>query len=70
MSDTSITKELALTVKHFDFDLNDIGNIIINGFKSSFMSYADKKKILHDVLIELNGFGYDSDYLKNSTQIT
>ncbi len=68
MSNTSVTRELAIIAEHFDFDLNDIGNIIINGFKSSFISYADKKQLLMKTLEELRDFGYDSDYLKSSTE--
>ncbi len=68
MSNTSVTDELAIVADQFQFDLNDIGNIIINGFKSAFISYAEKKHMLEDILAELRDFGYDSDYLRSSTE--
>ncbi|MFP4459427.1 MAG: adenosine deaminase [Candidatus Zixiibacteriota bacterium] len=69
MSNTNTSKELYLAAKYFDFDLTDIGNIIINGFKSAFINYADKKQILGNALKELRELGYDSDYLKYSSQV-
>jgi adenosine deaminase len=59
-----------LAVRHYNFNLNDIGNIIINGFKSTFVNYKDKKNMLTKVLKELRAFGYDAEYLNSSTEVS
>ncbi len=53
MSNTTVTDELFLAAKTFDLNLMDVKNIIINGFKSSFLHYRDKVRLLHDVLPDL-----------------
>ena len=53
MSNTTVTDELMLAAETFDFSLMDIKNIIINGFKSSFLHYRDKVRLLEDILPEL-----------------
>lgn len=53
ISGTTVTDELWLAAQTFDFDLVDIKNIIINGFKSSFLHHRDKVKLLEAVLPDL-----------------
>ncbi|MBX7150052.1 adenosine deaminase [bacterium] len=65
MSATTVTKELYLAAKTFDFAFDDICNIIINGFKSAFMPYRDRVVLLNAALEELQKFGFDSGYFDN-----
>jgi len=53
MSNTTVTKELSLAVKHLNFTLEEIKDLIIFGFKSTFLPYTDKVKLLHQVINEL-----------------
>lgn len=53
MSDTTVTDELYLAGKAFDLTLNDLKNIVINGFKSAFLPHRDKVRLLRNVLPDL-----------------
>ncbi len=56
MSNTTVTKELYLCAKQFDFTLDDIKDIIVAGFKSSFQSYRDKVRMLRKWLPDLGRY--------------
>jgi len=56
MSDTTMTEELYLAAKYFNFDLNDIKDIILSGFKSAFMPNRTKALLLNLVTEELIKF--------------
>jgi len=53
MSNTTVTDELWLAAQTFDLSLMDVKNIIINGFKSSFLHHRDKVRLLEAVLPDL-----------------
>ncbi|MFH1861971.1 MAG: adenosine deaminase [bacterium] len=53
MSNTSMTNEYLLACRTFGFSLEDLKNIIIMGFKSSFMPYKYKVNLLNRVLKQL-----------------
>lgn len=53
VSNTTMTNEYMLAHKEFNFDYEKIKNLIINGFKSSFLPYRDKSLILSEVLDEI-----------------
>jgi adenosine deaminase len=53
MSDTSVSQELFLAHKHLDFTLAEIADLIIYGFKSAFLPYRVKAKMLREVVDEL-----------------
>lgn len=50
MSATTVTDELLLAAKTFKLTMEDIKDIIIHGFKSTFLSYRDKKRLLDEAL--------------------
>ena len=52
VSNTTVTNEIMLAVKHLDLDLHDLKSIIIYGFKRSFMpgSYLDKRAYVRQVI--------------------
>ena len=50
VSDTTITDEYFLAAKLFDLSLEDLKNIAIYGFKSTFQPYAEKVKLLRKAL--------------------
>jgi len=56
MSNTTVTKELYLAVKYLNFTLQEIKDLIVFGFKSSFLPYRDKVKMLHQAIDELKQF--------------
>jgi len=54
ITDTTVTDELYLLHTIFKFSVDEIRDIIINGFKSSFMPYRQKQELLANVLEELD----------------
>ncbi len=54
VSNTTVTDELLLATETFDLDLNDLANIIINGFKSAFLPHNKKTRLLRSVMAELD----------------
>ncbi len=54
MSATTVTDELALAVKAFRFSPYELKKILINGFKSSFLPYPDKARMLRWVTLEID----------------
>jgi len=54
ISNTTVTKELSICVKDFDFSMKEIKRLITNGFKSVFMTYKQRSEMLAKVNKELN----------------
>jgi adenosine deaminase len=46
MSDTTVSRELQLACDAFHFDVADLRNVLINGFKAAFLPHAEKKAML------------------------
>ena len=55
MSNTTMTQELALCCEHLRFDLDDIKKLILNGFKSAFLRYPERKALIAEALAALGG---------------
>jgi adenosine deaminase len=53
MSDTTVTKELYRAHKHLGFSLDEIIDLVVFGFKSAFLPYRTKVKLLRSVFEEL-----------------
>jgi adenosine deaminase len=54
ISDTTVTRELLICVEKLGFDAEGINRLLINGFKSSFLPYREKRAILLEVIRELD----------------
>ncbi len=54
MSATTVSKELALASRTFRLNPYEMKRIIINGFKSSFLPYAQKARMLREVNLEID----------------
>src|SRR5690606_9449486 len=63
MSDTTVSKELYRAHLHLGFDMEEIIDLIIFGFKSAFLPYRRKVKLLNSVFDDLRGMN-----LKAKTQ--
>ena len=50
MSNTTLTKEMSLAVKHFNLNIRDLEKLTINAMKSAFVPYEKRLKIIYDVL--------------------
>jgi adenosine deaminase len=70
MSATTVTKEIVLAAKTFNFTFDDVCNIIINGFKSAFLPYRERVVLLNEAIAELQEFGYESSYIDNKAAAT
>lgn len=55
MSDTTMTNELALLVEHLGFNLEDIKKLLMNGFKSAFLRYPERKALIAEANEALEG---------------
>ena len=53
MSGTTVTEEYARAVEHLDFGLEDVAQMILNGFRSSFLHQDEKGKLLEDVIPDI-----------------
>jgi adenosine deaminase len=47
-SDTTITEEIMAVVEHLDLTMEHIKRLLVNGFKSAFLPYATKARMLKD----------------------
>jgi adenosine deaminase len=54
MSATTVSKELALAARAFSISSYEMKRIILNGFKSSFLPYAQKARMLREVNLEID----------------
>lgn len=45
-SDTSITEEIMAVIEHLDLSLLQVKKLLVNGFKSAFLPYAHKNRML------------------------
>ena len=50
MSETTLTQEMQLAVKHYNLTLADLEKITINAMKSAFAHHDDRIRIIYDVL--------------------
>jgi adenosine deaminase len=57
VTDTSVSKELHLLHTQLDFDFSELRQVILNGFKSAFLPYHEKRRLLRGVSAELDEFG-------------
>jgi len=53
VSHTTLTEEYMLAIENFELSYSDIKNIIINGFKSAFLPYREKVRLLNTALDEM-----------------
>jgi adenosine deaminase len=60
VTDTTMSKELYVMHSEMGFDLEDIKQVIMNGFKSSFLPFHEKRRFLETIGKELEGFGGDA----------
>ncbi len=56
ISNTTITKELHLAAKYAEWNLRDLKNVIVAGFKSAFLPMREKAILLNMVNAELDKF--------------
>jgi len=54
MSATTLTEEIALAARAFRFSPYEVKRIILNGFKSAFLPYPQKARLLREVNLEID----------------
>jgi adenosine deaminase len=54
ISDTTVSKEILLAARAFRLSPYEVKRIIIMGFKSAFLPYADKARLLREVNLEID----------------
>ncbi|MFP4547592.1 MAG: adenosine deaminase [Fidelibacterota bacterium] len=62
VSNTTLTDEYMLAIKTFKLTMKDIKEIIINTFKSAFMSHRDRTIMIKDVACQLDEFVNEKYY--------
>jgi adenosine deaminase len=50
MSDTTLTKELALAAEYYNLTLRDLEKLTVNAMKSAFIHYDQRVRIIYDIL--------------------
>ena len=53
MSGTTVTEEYVRAWKHLGFTLEELGEMVLNGFRSAFLHHAEKKALLAEVEPEI-----------------
>lgn len=56
VSNTTLIKEYEIAHHYYSFDIDDFKEIIINGFKSAFLPYRERKIMIQEVLDELEEY--------------
>ena len=54
VSATTVSKEIALAARTFRLSPYEVKRVIINGFKSAFLPYAQKARVLREVNLEID----------------
>src|SRR6202048_771802 len=54
ITDTTVTKELALVARQFKLTAKDIRNILVAGFKSSFLTFHDRAQLVRKAQNEMD----------------
>jgi len=54
VSDTDLSREFALAARTFGLTTYQVKRIIVNGFKSAFLPYAEKARLLRRVVLEID----------------
>lgn len=54
ITDTTVTKELVRAVEEFDFDIYDVRQLVLNGFKSAFLPFHERQVLLRRISLELD----------------
>lgn len=60
ISNTTLTREYRIAVDHFGFTEKDLIVLVINGFKSAFLSHAEKVEMINRALDEMTDLGLPS----------
>ncbi len=54
VTNTTVTDEYMLWIKHFDVGISDVREVIVNGFKSAFQSYRTRQDMIARVITEMD----------------
>jgi adenosine deaminase len=57
ISNTTLTDEYMLAIKHYKFSIDELKYLILNGFKSAFLPLKEKVELIHKVTDELEKKG-------------
>jgi adenosine deaminase len=55
MSGTTVTEEYVRAFRYLGFDLEEIGDLVLNGFRSAFLPHVEKEALLAEVELEVGG---------------
>ena len=67
ISDTKVTDEYMLAINEFHLDYPTIKNVILNGFKSAFLPYKERVRLINETLCELEEL--EKDELKTTIKM-
>lgn len=56
ITDTTVSKELYLVHQHMGFTLKDLKQVVLNGFKSAFLPFHERRAMLREINGELSAF--------------
>ncbi len=58
ISNTTLTDEYMIAIERYGFREEDVREVVLNGFKSAFLPYYEKKHMIKSVLEELEVLGF------------
>ncbi len=58
ISNTTLTDEYMIAIERYGFRKDDVREVVLNGFKSAFLPYHEKKRMIKSVLDELEALGF------------
>jgi adenosine deaminase len=61
ITDTTVSKELHHLHTQLDFDFHELRQVILNGFKSAFLPYHEKRRLMRAISTELDEFARTMD---------
>jgi adenosine deaminase len=72
VSGTDMTREMAIAARSFRLDPYEVKRVLINGFKSAFLPYSDKARLLRRVNLEIDRVlmdEYPDEYDRRATGV-
>jgi adenosine deaminase len=59
ISKTTLTDEYVKAVQYYGFTVEEVRTVVLNGFKSAFLSFNKKTKLIKQIIAELEELGFN-----------
>jgi adenosine deaminase len=69
ITDTTVTKEFMTAVETFDLGVEEVKQLVINGFKSAFLPFHERQIILRKISHEIDSIIADTTRAQSSGEL-